>query len=191
MNYPPGFIRLYTGFMRYWMRFAHMGHGVRIWPSCDIRRACAPYIHIGNQVLIQHDAWLNVPCPPPCPVKGKPVITIGDGTSIGRRCSISGNGHIEIGANVLFGPNVLIMDHAHEFNNPSEPIMRQGATEPGQIIIEEGCWLGYNSCILTHRNRTIRIGRNTVVGANTVVTRSFPSHSVLVGAPARNINADS
>jgi acetyltransferase-like isoleucine patch superfamily enzyme len=184
---PPGFIRLNTWFVRRWMRFDYLGKDVRIWPSCDIRRAIAPYIHIGNRVSISHDVWLNVPCPPSCPIKGKPIISIGDGTAIGRRCSISGNGYIEIGANVLFGPNVLVMDHAHEFQNPHEPIMWQGITEPGKIIIEEGCWLGYNSCILTHRNRTIRIGRNTVVGANAVVTKSFPSNSVLVGAPARNV----
>lgn len=169
------------------MRFDYIGKNVIIPPSCDIRRAAAPYMHIGNDVSLGKDVWLNIPFESPPFVKGKPVIVIGDGSAIGRRCTISGVNRIEIGKKSLFGPSVFITDHSHEFENPSQPIMDQGITEGGTIIIEDGCWFGHNSAVVTHRGREIRIGKNSIIGANAVVTKSFPENSVLIGNPARNV----
>jgi acetyltransferase-like isoleucine patch superfamily enzyme len=188
MIYIPGTNRLYTALLRLIMRFDFLGKGVRIDPASDIRMGAAPYIHIGNGVQIAQGAWLNIPFEAGPPCKGKPVIRIGDGTGIGRRCTISGINQIDIGPNVLFGPNVFITDHSHEFRDLQLPIIQQGVTEPGSIVIEEGCWLGYNSVILAHKNRKLCIGRNSVIGANAVVTKSFPPYSVLVGNPARNVS---
>jgi acetyltransferase-like isoleucine patch superfamily enzyme len=187
MFYLIGTNRVYSLLARYFMKFDYMGRNVIIAPSCDIRQAAAPYIHLGNNVSLGQDVWLNIPFEAPAPVKNKPVITIMDGAAVGRRCTISGVHRIEIGEKVLFGPSVFITDHAHEFENPSLPIMDQGITEGGTIIIESGCWLGHNCAVVTHRGREVRIGKDTIVGANAVVTKSFPACSVLVGNPARNV----
>jgi acetyltransferase-like isoleucine patch superfamily enzyme len=81
-------------------------------------------------------------------------------------------------------PQVLIMDHAHEFSDIRVPILHQGVTQGGRIIIERGCWIGFGAAILCNRG-VLRIGRNAVVGANSVVTRDIPPCTVVVGAPAR------
>jgi len=187
MIHIPGSTYLYTFMLRYLMKFDYMGKGVRISPSCDIRRAASPYIHLGTNVLLARDVWLNIPTEANPSIKGHPVITIGEGVAIGRRCTISGVNQIRIGSKCLFGPNVFITDHSHEFKDPTIPIIDQGITEGGAIIIEEGCWFGHNSAVITHRGREIRIGHNSIVGANAVVTKSCPANSVMVGIPARNV----
>jgi abequosyltransferase len=186
--YFPGTNRFYSMLLRLFMKFYYIGKNVIIAPSCEIRRAAAPYIYLGNNVYLGKDVWLNIPCEAPAPVKNRPIIKIGDGTAIGRRCMITALNSIDIGNNVLFGPGVFIADHSHEFRDTSIPIMSQGVTEPGKVIIEEGCWFGYHSVVVTHKGRDIRIGRNSVIGANAVVTKSFPPYSVLVGNPARNVS---
>jgi acetyltransferase-like isoleucine patch superfamily enzyme len=187
MIYITGTNRVYSLLVRLFMKFDYMGKNVVISPSCDIRRAAAPYIYLGNNVSIAGDVWLNIPFEAPMAVKNKPVIRIGDGSAIGRRCTISGVHRIEIGEKSLFGPGVFITDHSHAFENPSIPIIDQGITEGGTIIIEKGCWFGHNCAVVTHRGREVRIGQDTIIGANAVVTKSFPARSVLVGNPARNV----
>jgi len=153
-----------------------------------VRHACSHSPFGGDGVRLMRDVWLSVPCEAPAPVKNRPVIKIGSGTLIGRRSLISGIHRIDIERNVLLAPGVFITDHNHQSMTTDVPIKDQGVTEGGTVIIEEGCWLGYNSAVLAQRGREVRLGRNTVVGANTVVTKSSPAHSVLVGNPARDIS---
>jgi acetyltransferase-like isoleucine patch superfamily enzyme len=97
---------------------------------------------------------------------------------------ISSRNKVVLEQEVLFAPNVLIMDHNHEFSNPDLPILAQGVTEGGRVVIERNCWLGYGAVIVcTHGELTI--GRNSVIGANAVVTRSVPPFSVVGGNPAK------
>jgi acetyltransferase-like isoleucine patch superfamily enzyme len=84
----------------------------------------------------------------------------------------------------LLAPSVLIMDHNHEFYDTELPIHAQGITEGGKIVIERNCWLGHGAVIVCNYGE-LRIGRNSVVGANAVVTKSFPPFSVIAGNPAR------
>jgi acetyltransferase-like isoleucine patch superfamily enzyme len=185
--YVHGTTRIYSLLSRFFMKFDYIGKNVIIAPSCDIHRGAAPYIHLGNNVILSKDVWLNVPSEAPAPVKNSPIIKICNGVAIGRRCTISGVHRIEIGEKALFAPGVFITDHSHEFENPSLPIMDQGITEGGTIIIEDGCWFGHNCAVVTHRGREVRIGQDTIIAANALVTRSFPARSVLVGNPARNV----
>jgi acetyltransferase-like isoleucine patch superfamily enzyme len=93
---------------------------------------------------------------------------------------------VELETDVLLAPGVLIMDHNHEFHDVNSPIHTQGVTSGGSIKIERNCWLGYNAVVIA-AGKEVVIGRNSVVAANSVVTRSVSPFSVVAGAPAREV----
>ena len=74
------------------------------------------------------------------------------------------------------------MDHNHEFSDVLQPITAQGVTPGGKIRIEKNCWLGYGAVVLCGSGQ-VTIGRNSVIGANCVVTRSIPPYSIMAGNP--------
>ena len=161
--------------------FDGFGRKVSIDPSCEIHRFYAHKIRIGDLVILDQEVWLNVPVISPSP---DPAMVIGKGCSIGRRSVISARNRICLENDVLLAPAVYITDHNHEYSDVNAPIAGQGTTPGGTIVIERNCWLGYGSMILG-TNGDLVIGRNSVVGAYAVVTRSCPPYSVLVGNPAR------
>lgn len=185
--YFPGINRFYGVFLRIFFKFDYIGNNVIISPSCEIRKKAAPYIHLGNNISLGGDVWLNIPYEVQPAIKSKPLIKIDDGSAIGRRCMITALNCVEIGQNVLFGPGVFIADHSHEYRDINRPIMEQGVTEAGRVIIEDGCWLGYHCVVVTSKGREIRIGRNSVIGTNAVVTKSCPPNSILVGNPSKTL----
>src|SRR5665213_16149 len=161
--------------------FAGVGRRVSIHYTCDILRSMAPLITLGDHVDLAKDVWLNAV---PTSDSFGPKIMLGNNVKIGRRCSISARNQIILEESVLFGPQVLIMDHNHEFSNVEMPIREQGITTGGRIIIEKNCWFGFGAVVLCSSGE-LTIGRNSVVGANAVVTRSFPPNSVIGGNPAK------
>lgn len=86
---------------------------------------------------------------------------------------------------VLTGPHVFIADHNHNYLNPFVHIYKQGvlAELNSCVHIGEGTWLGTNVVIAGN----IKIGKQCVIGANSVVTKDIPDYSVAVGIPARVI----
>jgi acetyltransferase-like isoleucine patch superfamily enzyme len=109
-------------------------------------------------------------------------IRIGRHTFIGEACIIRGQGGVDIGDNVLFGPRVQVLAVDHVFTDPTRPIMEQGITARG-ITIEENCWIGAGAIILDG----VTVGRGACIGAGAVVTKSSAAHSLAVGVPARVI----
>jgi acetyltransferase-like isoleucine patch superfamily enzyme len=112
------------------------------------------------------------------------VITIEDNCAIGPDSVISAKNQIYIERDVLIAGAVLIMDHNHAYEDITVPIVNQGITEGGRIRIGKGCYIGHGAAILCPRGE-LTIGRNCVVAANSVVTRSIPDYSLVAGLPAR------
>ena len=183
----PGSVRFFSLLVRRIYKFHHFGQNALISPSCDIRFAAAPYIHIGNDVRIGKDVWLNIPYEVSNSSTKEPIIKLRDGVVIGRRCTISGISTIDIGEDCIFAPSVFITDHSHEFRDSGVSIKHQGVTEGCAIVVERGCWFGHNAAVVSHRGQDVRIGRNSIIGANALVTKSCPEKSVLIGNPARNV----
>jgi acetyltransferase-like isoleucine patch superfamily enzyme len=76
------------------------------------------------------------------------------------------------------------MDHNHGFEDVTLPIRDQGITPGGKIRIGQGCWIGHGAAIVCGSGELV-LGRNCVVGANAVITKSFPPYSIIVGCPAK------
>lgn len=114
-----------------------------------------------------------------------PIISIGDNVSFNYRCHLGAINRIIIGNNVLVGSQVLITDHFHgnwekEFNTPPKD---RDLYSKGEVVIEDNVWIGEGVCILPN----VHIGRNSVVGANSVVLNDVPPNCIVAGNPAKVI----
>lgn len=112
-------------------------------------------------------------------------IVFGDGTEIGNHSTISSYNKIIFEKDVLTGPHIFISDHNHEYANPYMAICHQGVrcSEDDKVVVGEGAWIGTNAVIVGN----VRIGKHSVIGANSVVTKDIPDYSVAAGIPARVI----
>lgn len=134
-------------------------------------------IEIGEKVTIQYKSWLAA-----MPLTGntRPTLQIGKGSAIGNFNHIYSTNKIIIGEYVLTADKVYISDNLHQYEDISLPIMKQPIKQIGEVIIGNGTWLGENVCVIG-----AKIGKNSIIGANTVVTKDIPDYCVVVGAPAK------
>ena len=115
-------------------------------------------------------------------VGGEGSIRIGNKSYINTGTVLySGNG-INIGNNVLIGPNCSLTPVNHEFNEKSVPICKQGFKKSkGGIIIEDDVWIGANVVIL---DGTI-IRKGSIIGANSLVNSEIEEYSINYGTPCK------
>ncbi|OLD82639.1 MAG: hypothetical protein AUF67_03490 [Acidobacteria bacterium 13_1_20CM_58_21] len=172
--------KLNTIWMKMTFPFGRFGHHVSIHHTCEIGKAISNRIEIGDSVYLGPGNWLNIPEVSSDPT---PVLVIGNRCKIGRRCMISAKNKICLEEDVLLGPGVLIADHGHEFSDVNSPIYMQGITAGGKVFIGRNCWIGYGAAIICTSGELV-IGRNSVIGTNSVVTRSVPPFCVVAGNPA-------
>ncbi len=113
---------------------------------------------------------------------GKRVV-IRPGTMLFADPRTSGSGEIVIEDDVMLGSGVHIYVANHRFDDTSKPIIDQGHMHSKGVIIRKGCWIGANVILLAG----VEIGENSVIGAGSVVTKSFPASVLAVGNPAKII----
>lgn len=117
-----------------------------------------------------------------------PHILIGDNFCASEYCHIGAISRIEIGNDVLLGSKVYITDHQHGTTDlldlKQRPLERKLSSR-GFVKIEDSVWIGDGVVILPG----VTIGRNSVLGANCVVTKDVPPYSVVAGIPARIIKS--
>lgn len=110
-------------------------------------------------------------------VRGR--VFIGRGARVGHRpnCIIQGRGAVYIGNYVEIGPNSVIISGNHSLTCQEEVVRKE-------TIIGDYCWIASNCTILAG----VILGPRTIVGAGSVVTKSFPDgYCVIAGNPARII----
>ncbi|SQH77487.1 putative lipopolysaccharide biosynthesis O-acetyl transferase wbbJ [Shewanella benthica] len=109
-------------------------------------------------------------------------LNIGDNVQINDYCHLACADNVSIGNDTLIASRVFITDHDHDFNS--------GLTKPADwpllslpVTIGQRCWIGEGVCIL----KGVSLGNDCIVGANSVVTKNFPSGSIIGGVPAKLI----
>lgn len=113
-----------------------------------------------------------------CLVTNARKIYVGINSKVGRpRSYIQGAGGVWIGDYVRFGPGVGILTSNHDLYNRDKYVKKT-------IIIGDYCWLGMNAMVMAG----VTLGPSTIVGAGSVVTKSFPEgYCVIAGSPAKII----
>lgn len=109
-------------------------------------------------------------------------IHIGKKTHIGESTIVFSDIGIEIGDNVIIGPQNIIIDFDHSFTSFEIPINQQAISRK-EVTIEEDVWISSHCVII----RGVRIGKGSVVGAGSVVNKDVPPYSVVGGVPIRVI----
>jgi len=119
-------------------------------------------------------------------------ILIGDHCFVGKDTRIWSAKKISIGNRVLIAHNVNIHDNtSHPLNSKLRHedflhIFSKGHQtsidlNEKEIIIEDDVWIGFNATI----QKGVTVGRGSIIGANSVITKDVPAYSVIVGNPQR------
>lgn len=133
-------------------------------------------IKIGKRVIVHYKTWLAA-----LPLTGEKgcLLQIEDGAVIGHFNHIYATKRVVIEENVLTADKVYISDNLHGYEDVNIPIKSQPIIQNREVIIGKGSWLGENVSVLG-----AKIGKQCVIGANSVVTKDIPDYCIAVGVPA-------
>jgi acetyltransferase-like isoleucine patch superfamily enzyme len=109
-------------------------------------------------------------------------VEIGAKTVMGQECTISAYQRVRIGEQCVIADRAMFIDFDHGVVEVERPIRSQGIYKR-DVEVGSNVWIGYGACIL----RGVRVGDNSIVGTNSVVTRDVPANAVVAGIPARVI----
>lgn len=126
-------------------------------------------------------------------IQGPIQFDYGEFTTFGKRCFANFNltvldcCPVTIGNDVFFGPNCTLATPIHPLLNEERKLrFKDDGTAydyeyAKPIVIEDGCWLATNVTVCGG----VTIGKNSVIGAGSVVTRDIPQGCLAVGNPCR------
>ena len=167
---------LYTEFCAWknkWPGHVTMGQAARIGSDSSLNRYLGGNITLGTRTILCKHCKLST-----C---GGDIV-IGNDTTLGDYTTITAQGGVTVGDNVIFADHVSMIANEHNYEKIDVPIMKQGCyTAP--IVIGDGSWIGINATILAGSH----IGKNCVVAAGAVVKGTFPDYCVIGGVPAKII----
>ena len=89
---------------------------------------------------------------------------------------------MRIGEQCVIADRAMFIDFDHGVVEVERPIRQQGIYMR-ECVIGSNVWVGYGACFL----RGVRVGDNSIVGTNSVVTRDVPANAVVGGVPAKLI----
>lgn len=104
-------------------------------------------------------------------------LRFGRNVFVNHGCTAVAVGGIEIGDDVMLGPNVQLISGGHAL----EPETRRSVCTSAPISIGRGVWIGAGATIL----QGVTVGEDAVVAAGAVVTRNVPPRALAGGVPAR------
>jgi len=125
--------------------------------------------HVGKNCYIEPPLYANV---------GGLNVSIGDNFYANFSLTMVDDGEIEIGNNVMIGPNSTLVTA----NHPICPELREkGIQYNKKITIKDGVWLGANVTVMPG----VTIGKNTIIGAGSLVNKDIPDNVIAFGNPAK------
>jgi acetyltransferase-like isoleucine patch superfamily enzyme len=143
-------------------------------------------IQIGENFYAGKDFWIEA-----VHSHGKltfnPQIIIKSNVAVNDSVHIAATNYVEIGNNVLMASKIYISDHNHgcysgeNQSDPETPPNIRPVSCDKRVVIEDNVWLGEFVAVLPG----VTIGRGSIIGSNSVVSKSIPPHSIAVGSPAR------
>lgn len=172
-------------FYSFWVKNAFRKCGENFTVISPIYLKGGKYISVGNNFnamnMIRLECWDEY-----LGDYFSPSLVIGDNVSMNNNIHIGCIDKIYIGNNVLFASNIFITDHFHGYTDERDvnvaPFLRKLFSK-GEVKIMDDVWIGENVTILPN----VTIGKCCTIGANSVVTKSFPDYSVVAGVPAKLI----
>ena len=156
------------------------GKNVKFEDFSEIHGLCSDGLNFGDYVTISRGVMIR-----PSSYYGGDYgigLTMGEHSSIGPYGYIGCSGKITIGKNVMFGPKCSLFAENHVFSDTECSIKSQGVQRKG-ITVEDDCWIGSNVTILDG----VTIGKGSVIGAGTLVTKDIPADSIIVDKREKSI----
>ena len=145
---------------------------IKVHPSSDVQsKNIGEKTTIWQYVVVLPKAKIGSRCNINCHVFIENDVTIGDNVTIKAGVQIWDG--IQIGDNVFIGPNTT-------FTNDHEPRSKKPPENFSRTLIEEGASIGANATILCG----IKIGKYSMIGAGSVITKSSPPYTLWYGNPA-------
>ena len=158
------------------------GKNVKFEDYAEIHGLCSEGLVFGDYVTISRGVMIR-----PSSYYGGDLgigLIMGEHSSIGPYGYIGCSGRITIGKNVMLGPKCSLFAENHNFNDTEVIIKSQGVNQKG-ITVEDDCWIGSNVIILDG----VTIGKGSVIGAGTLVTKDVPAGSILIDKRDKAIRA--
>lgn len=156
------------------------GKNVKFEDFSEIHGLCSDGLVFGDYVTISRGVMIR-----PSSYYGNDLgkgLVMGEHSSIGPYGYIGCSGKITIGKNVMFGPKCSLFAENHNFSDTESSIKSQGVNQKG-ITVEDDCWIGSNVVILDG----VTIGKGSVIGAGTLVTKDVPAGSVVMDKREKRI----
>jgi acetyltransferase-like isoleucine patch superfamily enzyme len=172
--------KLHTIWVGWTYPFASIGKRVGVHFLCKLSRNTARHVQIGDDVMLSRGVRIYACADPGT---DSPTLIFENGVGVQRRCVISARNRIQIMQHVIMGPSAVVMDHSEEIMDSTDSSNSSENRTKGTVRIEQGCWIGSRARIVSAHNDLV-IGRNSVIGANCVVTQSIPPYSVVMGNPS-------
>lgn len=157
-----GVLKLMLYKLFHWKQMS-IGFKTIAYPSLNIQLSRNGRLEIGKKVSIRRNCELNV--------RNNALLHIGQNSFLNSNCLITAHKKIHIGDNVEFGPNVMIFDHDHKYNNGYEA----KEFESDEIIIGNNVWIGAGTIIL----KGSKIGDNSVVGAGSIIKGEYDDEQLI------------